>query len=281
MCVTLGQFIRSTLNLEEPKMEITLRIPGAVKAFTFVHLTDVHLSECDDRNEDLILFMAKRDERFGRPTKIAWELFRKANSYHPDFVAVTGDMVDVPTQACLETAGNLLQSLEAPFFFCVGNHEWGNRVTPPDRAHWRNELRAWTPQPMDWFVQRWQGVNLLFVDDSDYQITPEQLKRTSELLETGRPCLLFMHIPIVIESLIEPTRAKWKSPILIGAAHGEGVQPSTAAFCELVKKSPQVKAIFTGHIHFDHVDEYRENVHQYVTAPAFESVLRRVRVEPA
>ena len=133
---------------------------------------------------------------------------------------------------------------------------------------------------MDWFVQRWQGVNLLYIDDSDYQITPEQLRLTRELLETGRPCLLFVHIPLVIESLIEPTEAKWKSPILIGGAHGEGVTPSTAAFCELVKESLQVNAIFAGHIHFDHVDEVRGNCHQYVTAPAFESGFRRVRVVP-
>ena len=264
----------------ESREETTLTIPGAVKPFTFVHLTDVHISECDGRNEDLIPFMAKRDERFGRPTETAGEVFQKANSCCPDFVAVTGDLVDVPTQACLEIAGTLLQSLEAPFYFCVGNHEWGSRVTPPHREHWRNELRVWTPQPMDWFVQRWQGVNLLYIDDSDYQITPEQLRLTRELLETGRPCLLFVHIPLVIESLIEPTEAKWKSPILIGGAHGEGVTPSTAAFCELVKESLQVKAIFAGHIHFDHVDEVRGNCHQYVTAPAFESGFRRVRVVP-
>ena len=261
-------------------VETVLSIPGVLKPFTFAHLTDVHLSECDDRNEDLIPFMAKRDARFGRPTDIARELFEETNSYLPDFVAITGDLVDVPTEACLESAGRLLQSLDAPFYFCMGNHEWGDRVSPPHQEYWRDRLRAWTPQPLDWFVQRWQGVDLLFVDDSDYQITSRQLDLTRTLLEAGRPCLLFVHIPMVIETLIEPTEAKWRSPILIGAAHKAGVQPNTAAFCDLVKESPHVKAIFAGHIHFDHVDEYREGCCQYVTSPAFESEIRRVRVVP-
>jgi hypothetical protein len=160
---------------------------------------------------------------------------------------------------------------------------------PPDRDYWRPRLRPLTEQPLDWHVQQMHGVNLLFVDDSNYQITPEQLRKTQKLLEDGRSCILFLHIPLAIDSLVPPTVRMWRTPILLGAegistdkrtrwGMGERIEPSTAEFCKLVKSHPQVQAIFAGHIHFDSQDEYRQGCSQYVTRPGFQKKYRKVRV---
>ena len=103
----------------------------------------------------------------------------------------------------------------------------------------------------------------------------EQLVRTRELLDTGKPCILFMHIPVTIESLLPATIEKWKRPIVLGA---ETKTPSTLEFCEMVKSRAEVKAIFAGHLHFDHVDELGGGGRQYVTGPGSEGRYRFVRV---
>ena len=45
--------------------EVTLKVSGADAEFSFVHWTDVHLSECDQRDEALLVKMARRADAFG------------------------------------------------------------------------------------------------------------------------------------------------------------------------------------------------------------------------
>jgi predicted MPP superfamily phosphohydrolase len=278
----------TTVNVEE----LTLSISGALKEFSFIHWSDVHLSECDLRDEKLVGKMAQRAKAFGGdPTYVAREMVQEFNGLKPDLVAVTGDYLDAPTQANIEIGAEILNSLDAPACIALGNHEWGPPSKPWDRDYWRPRLRPLTAQPLDWHVLQLHGVNLLFVDDSNYQITTEQLRKTQELLEDGRDCILFLHIPVAINSLAPRTVQKWRVPILLGAEGisadkrkqwqmGKRIEPSTAEFCRLVKSHPQVKAIFAGHLHFDHEDQYRKGCSQYVTGGGFEKKYRKVRILP-
>lgn len=272
--------------------EVTLEVSGADEEFSFVHWTDVHLSECDQRDEALLVKMARRADAFGGdPTGVAREMVQTFNALEPDLVAVTGDFLDAPTQSNIDIGTEILDSLDTSACITLGNHEWGFLVKPMDRDYWRPRLCSLTEQSLEWHVQQMHGVNLLFVDDSNYQITPEQLRKTQHLLEDGRSCILFMHIPVVIDSLVPRTLQTWKTPILLGAEDispdmreqwgmGEEIEPSTAEFCNLVKSHPNVKAIFAGHLHFDHEDEYRQGCIQYVTGGGFQKRYRKVRIVP-
>ncbi len=272
--------------------EVILRLSGVDEEFSFVHWTDAHLSECDSRDGTLLVEMANSANCFGgNPTSVAREMVQTFNASKPDLVAVTGDLLDAPTQANIEIGAELLGSLDAPVCIALGNHEWGALVEPRDRDYWWPRLQPLTKQPLDWHVQQMHGVNLLFVDDSNYQITAKQLRKTRQLLKDGRPCVLFMHIPVAIDSLVPPTVQTWKTPILLGAEDispdkrtqwemGEEIEPSTAEFCRLVKSHPQVTAIFAGHLHFDHEDEYRQGCSQYVTGGGFRKSYRKVRILP-
>lgn len=280
------QAVADTLDAEE----LTLNIGGVDKEFSFIHWTDAHLCECDQRDEKLVKKLAQRAKVFGgNPTGVARGMVRQFNALKPDLVAMTGDLLDVPTKKNIETGAEILKSINSPSFFAMGNHEWCPPAVPPDRDYWRPRLRPITEQTLDWHVQQFNGVNLLFVDDSNYQITAEQLRKTQKLLEDGRSCILFLHIPVAIDSLVPSTVKKWRTPILLGAegistnqrkrwGMGDRIEPSTAAFCKLVKTHPQVQAIFAGHIHFDRQDEYRQGCSQYVTAPGCQKRYRRVRV---
>jgi hypothetical protein len=278
----------------KPSDKVTLKIKGAVKPFDFVHITDVHLCQCDSRDPELIDDLAYRKKRFMQPQETAKRLFKHINTLKTDFVAVTGDYVDIPTQANLEFGGELFDSLDTDFGFSVGNHEWAVQAIPPDRDYWLSRFSAWTPQPMDWFYRRINGVNMLFLDDSDYQITEDQLKRTKALLDTGRPCILFVHIPIVEDSLLPFVNEKWGMPICLGgqpdASHdqrritwgmGPEVKQTTNEFIKLIKSHQQMKAIFAGHLHFDHKGEYQKGCQQYVTGAAHQNVYRKIEIVPA
>lgn len=272
--------------------DLIVEVSGVEKEFSFIHWTDVHLSECDRRDETLLVKMASRANCFGGdPTSVAREMVETFNALKPDLVAVTGDFLDAPTQANIEIGAEILGSLDSPVCITVGNHEWGFLVEPCDRDYWLPRLQPLAKQPLDWHVQEMYGVNLLFVDDSNYQITPEQLRKTEELLGDGRPCILFLHIPVVIDSLVPRTVQTWKKPIILGAEGispdkrtqwrmGDEVEPSTATFCSLVKSHQQMKAIFAGHLHFNHDDEYRQGCSQYVTSGGFEKGYRKVRIVP-
>ena len=100
---------------------------------------------------------------------MAQEVFEKVNQWKPDFVAITGDFIDYPALACIELGGRLVEMLEAPCWHAVGNHDWWE-MDPPGREHWFTRLNAaWGPQPLDWFLQRFAGVNLLFLDGGSAQ----------------------------------------------------------------------------------------------------------------
>jgi len=262
----------------KPSDKVTLKIKGAVKSFDFVHITDVHLCQCDSRDPKLIDHSVRRKKLFKQPGKTAKRLFNHINTLKTDFVAVTGDYLDVPTQANLELGGELFDSLDAGYGFSVGNHEWAIQAIPSDRDYWLSRFSVWTPQPMDWFYRRINGVNLLFLDDSDYQITEDQLKRTKALLDTGRPCIMFVHIPIIEDSLVPHVIKKWGRPICLG---GEPeAKQTTKEFLKLIKSHPQMKAIFAGHLHFNHKGQYQNGCHQYVTGAAFENVYRKIEILP-
>jgi len=242
-----------------------------------VTLSYSHLCHCDARDLTLKKRMARRTRQFSEPTEETASFVRTVRKIMPDFVANTGDFLDRPTAANIDACRDVVDRLGVPFYFAIGNHEWASPAERIKRAEWNGRFAALTKQNLDWYVKEMCGVNLLFIDDSDYQISAKQLVRTRELLDTGRPCIMFMHIPIAVESLLPATIAKWKKPIVLGGK-GMKAKASTLEFCEMVKSRAEVKAIFAGHLHFDHVDELGGGGRQYVTGPGYQGRYRFVRV---
>lgn len=271
-----------------PADELEVRIDGVDGEFCFLHVTDSHLCHWDKRDGKLKKHMAKRTKSFDEPAPETASFVRTVRKIRPDFVANTGDFLDVPTTANIDAGRRVVDSFGVPFYFAMGNHEWGWPAEPINRDYWHGRLAALTMQNLDWYVKEMCGVNLLFIDDSDYQISAEQLVRTRELLDTSRPCIIFMHIPVGVESLLPATIERWKQPIVLGgkmsAARRKGWRipmedkASTLEFCKMVNSRAEVKAIFAGHLHFDHVDELGGGGRQYVTGPGFEGRYRFVRV---
>ncbi len=134
-------------------------------------------------------------------------------------------------------------------------------------------------------------MNLITVDNSNYQVTEEQLAFVEAQLEGPEPALLFMHIPMYIPSLAGDVQHRWKAPIMMdsqgwtSALHSHWKtrpsDPATVSFVELLREgaaADSLAGIFCGHVHFAHQDEFRPSRYQYISHPGLEGGYRIIRL---
>ena len=198
---------------------------------------------------------------------------------------LTGDMIHFPARAGLDAIRRGVDELGTPFLYALGNHDWHMPV-----AEWCEATR-------DVYYPRFHGltngdpacqsvevggVRLIALDNSNYQVSNRQVEFLRTEIASGQPCVLCFHIPLWVESLTPAVVDMWKAPIMMGVERGWTPEKmnewkvaeatgSTRACRELLVSgdSQNVAAIFCGHVHFAHADEYRPGRYQYVTAPGF------------
>ena len=112
---------------------------------------------------------------------------------------------------------------------------------------------------------------LVGIDTSDYQIKPHHFERLRTLAESGKPMILFMHIPLYSEELHRrASHAMLAIPTEIVNTFSEyrifeqTADEGTVATVDFIKSCPQIKAVFAGHLHFDFESSEGE-VKQFVT----------------
>lgn len=285
-----------SIELKDPTPELSLdttllRIPEAGRPFSIFQITDMHLCACDERNSNLVGFMKERHVAFGGHVfETAARLVHRANELKADFSVLTGDILDVSTQANLEQGYKVFESFSMPWTYVFGNHEWW-LADPQDRTAWWLKFPKQKEKSFEWDTLKLHNVNLVFLDNTNYQINDYQYTMTKQLAETGEPCLLFFHIPVSLNSLRPDTLKIWKDPLLMGDPDwgkesrlrwGNIAEdlPSTKAFLELLRNKSNLRAIFSGHLHFSHSDEYRKNCHQHVTKAGYLGGARVIQVVP-
>eukprot|EP00913_Durusdinium_trenchii_P032343 g30284.t1 len=156
-----------------------------------------------------------------RPCDQLVSLFQKAKELNVDLIALGGDIINYPSET--EVAWVLQQLQDAAGgipFLMFGQH-------------------------------RVKGVDILWIDNSNYQITPEQLafaeKQLSQSAQAG-PVVLMLHIPLALPGVDLPPKDG-------GVVSMRANEPSTNAFLELVQKHSaphgRITALLTGHVHQD------------------------------
>lgn len=269
-----------------------LRIPGLAAPLRILHATDLHLCECDRRDPASQAFLAWRDEHFGGPRAALDRLLAAMPKLAPDFVAVTGDLIDAVTQANLAAIMRYLRRLDVPFGVTFGNHDWPETRLDERRRLWR-VFRAELGRTADFECFDLNGVQLVFLDNSDYQVDARQLQKLERVLrDTVGPVLLFYHIPVSLPSLRPPVLRKWCDPILCGDPEWDALgrrrwkvmprdRPSTVRFRKLVLRHPRITAAFCGHVHLAHADALRGGARQFVTPPVYAGSVRLITLQPA
>jgi len=270
-----------------------IHIAGLERDLSILHLTDSHMTEVDERDPEALSAAQGRGPGLffkctpdgGSTREVFDRTLSDARALGVDAGVLTGDIIDFPAWAGIEHVERGMQGLGVPTLFTPGNHDWHFQHlewSDATRQAYYPRLDALTGGTPACQSMELGGVRLITVDNSTYQISPEQLAFLRSELATGQPCLLFIHIPIWLESLVPEVMKKWGAPIVMGTPQGwtpetrkrwqvAGNDPSTLEAYELLTRgeSENLAGIFCGHVHLDHVDAYREDRFQYVTEPGY------------
>lgn len=260
---------------------VRLTCPQIERAFTVLMVADTHLFRDDERGEPFRQFsgrMAKaynqtKHFRTGEPTNPESgfkEALKAAAAANATQLALVGDIVSFPSEAAVEWVMAQLKSAGLPWLYTAGNHDWhyeGMAGPLADlRAEWISLRLAPLYRGADpmMSVLELNGVRFVTLDNSTYEISPAQLAFFREQAATGRPMVLFVHIP-----LYAPGR-----PLGFGCGHPEwgaksdrgfelerrvkwregGHTGTTMDFHREVFASPNLLGIFAGHTHRASVD---------------------------
>jgi 3',5'-cyclic-AMP phosphodiesterase len=154
----------------------------------------------------------------------------------PDYVVISGDLVDTPTAEEYEHLKRLLTPLRLPFASVPGNHDAREMM----RAAFAGSNYAHRSGPLNQRVEV-AGLDLMLLDSSIPGQPHGQLDASTlewleaELVSTaGRPALLFLHHP----------------PFRAGIWHMDRQNLLNAdALAAIVRRHPRIRLVATGHVH--------------------------------
>lgn len=201
------------------------------KSFTFVQMTDTQLgfAECRTFEQDSLNCMVA---------------VGMVNALDPDFVVITGDLVDNPVvEREMSCYIDILESLIPETYQLPGNHDYRPEYPGQTLEEKVSSFKSLRGDNRFSFVYRKTGFlgfdsNIIKEDEDaleaeQYQWMEEQLAGMSGKC---RQIFLFCHCPLVLESLDEPE------------TYDSFSFPMRTRYMELFKKYG-VTALFTGHLH--------------------------------
>lgn len=237
---------------------------GATKPFTILHVSDIHLAETDQNDSiERQQFAADRKRSFPDTKHILnfTKEYVKETGY-PLFN--TGDMLDFITPENLRITQRFAE--ETNMIFVTGNHEYWhcekNRFSYDDvyetyaaKNQALAEIQEYFTNDIRFFCQEINGVNLVCVDNTDYQIEADLFEKLKELEEQGKPIILFMHIPLYSKHLGRDQKSSLNAPPqFFENCHPVDVfertpNELTCQICDYIRKSPLIKCVISGHTH--------------------------------
>lgn len=254
----------------------------------FVQITDPHLASDRDgvwNNRFLCSMM---------PEVMAC-LRRDLEALQPEFILATGDICSHQTRDAMFEARDLMDSLAVPYYPMGGNHDF---VVHDSRAWFLEAFAHRLPRPATVYSFDHRDLHFCVLDawwlwgdgtlsevgekavaehldvmlkDARWAIPPDQLRWIEEDLEAhaNTPTLIAVHYPAV------PVPKRMRRPDYRDA----GSLENGAMLLELLRGFPQVRAIFSGHVHMHFIEEL-DGIVQVATGalPEYPTEYRDIRV---
>lgn len=154
----------------------------------------------------------------------------------PDVVLMTGDVTEEGTEGSYRHCRELVDTLKAPLFVIPGNHDRRQQMRTAFSNHLYMPTQGYIHYAIEGFPLRLIALDTL-VEGEDYGcICEERLAWVKETLcqDVQKPTIIFMHHPPV------KTGNKLFDGIICFAHPG---------FEQLIRDTPNVIGIFTGHYH--------------------------------
>ncbi len=283
--------------------ETIIRIAGLARPVTLAHITDSHVCEADHRDAAVIETARVIGGKFRNYSPahdsmrtVLQRVLQDCLRAQPDCLLLTGDMVHFPTWANIDAMAADLAAAGVPYLYTPGNHDWqypGEPWTDATRQQHYARFAALTCGHLASQVGLVGGVRLIAVDNSMYQASPAQVAFLRQQLTAGEPCLLFMHIPVYVPSLLPDVLQCWKAPIMMACPEAwteqtrlhwgvPGIDPSTQEFHDCITngQAGNLAGLFCGHIHIPHADPLGPGCVQYTPKPGYLGGRRIIRLLP-
>lgn len=282
---------QSRFSLDQNKVKIYA--PEFNEPVKVLFVSDTHLWMDDARGAPFTQYsgrMAKaynetRHFQTGKPTnpnESFVTMVQLAKSAKVDLLALPGDLFSFPSEAAIEWANNQLSGSGVKYQYAAGNHDWHYEGMEGSSMELRKKWSASRLKPLYqgknplMSVDEINGIRFVMLDNSTYEILPEQLQFFREQVKTGKPLVLFVHIP-----LYAPGRSmgfgcgnpKWGWDADRGYEverrlrwPKNGHTKTTMDFHKEVFATSNLLGIFAGHTHKQSLDVVN-GIPQFVTDP--------------
>lgn len=273
----------------------TLEI-GLEKPVKILHVTDSHIAFADEYDDEWKHELAKRFESPERVEYLKEQIaYSKENC---DILVHTGDLMDFVSHANTIKAREILA--DEHIFFIAGNHEYSQYVGEAweDKAYRMNsymeiERYGGFGVPMLWNTRIVGGVNIVGIDNA-YQLFEDwQIHHLKKEVEKGLPIILAFHDPLFEQSLYDYHYERVPNDTctyLTGLdedhlarysefrAYQHRPDEPTLRMIEYIKSEPLIKAILTGHVHFNYLSNITPGLPQFVTGSGYEGRAREITI---
>ncbi len=238
---------------------------GIDKPFTFLQITDTHIVRVSESESDARKAFASSRQGLDSLSDLTFAQSYAKKTGFPLFH--TGDLMDFLTPEAMEISRRFAK--ESGVTFIAGNHEQcycpGNRFCESDyaeelkvREKTLDALQECFDNNVRFFCKEINGVSLVGIDNGDYQVTRAQLNALKLVVANGKPVILFTHIPFYSEELssvipdaMVGTPAEKMRGYNLWQLYEQTASPTTRESYEYIVSCPEIKAIVSGHTHFN------------------------------
>ena len=260
--------------------EVTIEV-GATSPFRVLHMSDTHLTDADERDDERKLRLsADRKRYFGN----ADLMIEEASAYSKKEgipIFHTGDLIDFVSWKNLDRAREFYDDNDV--FMAAGNHEFSLYVGEAfeDAAYREQSLdkvQACFKNDIRFSKREINGVNFVAMDNSYYLVDEWQLDALKEVVAEGKPVVLLLHTPLYCEDLYNYEMVERKADNAGLMATPEELMKEyndyrfrqqkadevTLRAYEYICNEPAIRAILAGHLHKDGVWTINDRLKQYM-----------------
>lgn len=184
--------------------KLTVLSPLLKNKYRLSLLGDYHFTLDDERGLPYTSYSARMAQWTNTDVKRLENWFEDACKEGSRAILLLGDMLSFPSEKGVDVLASLIKNSPIPVHFIAGNHDWHYEGVPGSDMAQRKE---WIPKrllplyngndPMNYAVEI-DGLKILMVDNSTYELTASQLAFLRKELADKKPAILGCHIPFYL-----------------------------------------------------------------------------------
>jgi UDP-2,3-diacylglucosamine pyrophosphatase LpxH len=288
-----------------------IEVSGLEKPLVVLHITDSHVSVANPREAQYQQYASRMDNAYGKERE-HWrtkkkattathflDLLASAKERHVDLVALTGDIINNPSQSSVQLIGKAVKETGIRWLFTSGNHDWhyegmaGSSEALRKMCLQKRLLPLYQGQSPLCYAVRIGGINFIALDNSTYQVSAAQVTFYEKEIARGLPTVLLLHIPVYTPGSANKNASDscgdplwgWETDRNFSIERRErwpksGNLKSTTDFANRVGKTANLIAVLAGHTHKARTDKLSDSATQYVTQAAYDGGSRLITFTP-